>query len=225
MQLQHWIHTHTHTHTRLMAHCLGLPGWAGTRKVKPIWILLKKETVSGSGISWAVCKSAPCSRQTTTRQTTTPAPHYSVFYRPYALPAAQPTAPKHWRHFKREYNTEICIEKTVGKLQVTNPTTWLFIICWLLCHLPVMVQLNHETDRRQNSSNDSDHKPENNARQHVTNLRTLNQTKLRLQSVVVQSRVTAVPAFPVTFLPRPEQLLLQTQQQENVPGNIQAEHY
>ena len=35
----------------------------GTRKVKPIWILLKQETVSGSGISWAICKSAPRSRQ------------------------------------------------------------------------------------------------------------------------------------------------------------------
>jgi len=50
--------------------------------------------VSGSGISWAICKSAPCSRQTTT-----PAPHHSVFYRPDALPAAEPTAPKHWRHY------------------------------------------------------------------------------------------------------------------------------
>ena len=49
--------------------------------------------MSGSGISWAVCKSAPCSRQITT-----PAPHHSVFYRPDALPAAQPTASKHWRH-------------------------------------------------------------------------------------------------------------------------------
>jgi len=28
------------------------------RKVKPIWILLKQETVSGSGISWNICKSA-----------------------------------------------------------------------------------------------------------------------------------------------------------------------
>jgi len=63
------------------------------RKVKPIWILLKQETVSGSGISWAICKSAPISRQITT-----PAPHHSVFYRPDALPAAQPTASKHWRH-------------------------------------------------------------------------------------------------------------------------------
>ena len=63
---------------------------AGTRKVKPIWILLKQETVSGSGISWAVCKSAP-----RPRQITMPAPHLSVFYRPDALPAVQPTVSKH----------------------------------------------------------------------------------------------------------------------------------
>ena len=62
----------THTHTRLTAVCPGLPGWAG--KAKPIWILLKQETVSGSGISWAIRKSAPRSRQITT-----PAPHHSVF--------------------------------------------------------------------------------------------------------------------------------------------------
>ena len=79
-------------YTRLTALCPGLPGWAGTRKVKPIWILLKQETVSGSGISWAICKSAP-----RPRQITTPTPHHSVFYRPDALPAAQPTASKHWR--------------------------------------------------------------------------------------------------------------------------------
>ena len=86
-------HTHAHTHTRLTALFPGLPGWAGTRKVKPIWILLKQETVSGSGISWAICMSASRSRQITT-----PAPQHSVFYRPDALPAAQPTASKHWRH-------------------------------------------------------------------------------------------------------------------------------
>ena len=44
---------HTHTHTHLTALFPGLPRWAGTRKVKPIWIILKQETVSGSGISWA----------------------------------------------------------------------------------------------------------------------------------------------------------------------------
>ena len=72
----------------------GLPRWASTRKVKPIWILLKQETVSGSGISWTMCKSAPRSRQITT-----PSPHHSFFYRPDTLLAAQPTASKHWRHF------------------------------------------------------------------------------------------------------------------------------
>ena len=52
----------------------GLPRCAGTRKIKPLSILLKQETVSGSGISWAICKSAPRSSQITT-----PAPHQSVF--------------------------------------------------------------------------------------------------------------------------------------------------
>jgi len=79
------------THTYLTALFPGLPRSLGTRKVKPIWILLKQETVSGSGISWTIRKSAPCSRQTTM-----PAPHQFVFYRPDALPAAQPTASKHW---------------------------------------------------------------------------------------------------------------------------------
>jgi len=87
---------HTHTQTRLMALCPGLPRWAGARKVKPIWILLEQETVSGTGIIWAICKSA-----TRSRQITMPVTHHSVFYRPDALPATQPTASKHWRHYKK----------------------------------------------------------------------------------------------------------------------------
>ena len=54
-----WKTHHTHTHTRLTAIFPGLPRWAGTRKAKPIWILLKQETVSGSGISWNICESVP----------------------------------------------------------------------------------------------------------------------------------------------------------------------
>jgi len=65
---------HKHTHSRLMALFPGLPRWAGTRKVKPILILLKQETVSGRSISWAICKSEPCSGQITT------APHHSSFF-------------------------------------------------------------------------------------------------------------------------------------------------
>ena len=95
------LKSHKRTHL-LTALCPGLPGWASTRKVKPMWILLKQETLSGSGISWAICKSAPHSRQITM-----PAPHRSVFYRPDALPAAQPTASKHWRKFWCFMNRDI----------------------------------------------------------------------------------------------------------------------
>ena len=76
---------HTHTHTRLKALFPGLPRWAGTRKVKPIWILLEQETMSGSGISWAICKSAHSSRQITT-----PAPHHSLFLQA-GCPSCRPT--------------------------------------------------------------------------------------------------------------------------------------
>jgi len=91
-----------HARARVYSPFSGITRVAGTRKVKAIWISLKQETVSGSGISWATCKSA-----TRSRQITTPAPHHSVFYRPDALPAAQPTASKHWRHPK--YFVKLCI--------------------------------------------------------------------------------------------------------------------
>ena len=101
-------HNSMYTHTRLTALFPGLPGWASTTKVKPIWILPKQETVSGSGISRAICKSAPCSRQITT-----PTPHHSVFYRPDTLPAAQPTASKHWR--KSQQHVQCYINLSSGR--------------------------------------------------------------------------------------------------------------
>ena len=82
-----------------------------------IWILLKQETVSGSGISWVRCKSAPCSRQITT-----PASHHSVFYRPDALPVAQPTASKHWRQ-SMLHTMEFNYQSVDILLQI-------FIYCW-----------------------------------------------------------------------------------------------
>jgi len=59
-----------HTHTRLTALCPGLPRWASTRKVKTIWILLKQETVGGSGISWAIMQV--CISLQTDNHTSTP---------------------------------------------------------------------------------------------------------------------------------------------------------
>ena len=85
-----WFVAKVHTYIQTYIHPFNCP-LSGTTRVnryqrgKTIWILLKQEAVSGSGISWAVCKSAPCSRQTTT-----PAPRHSVIYRPHALLAAQP---------------------------------------------------------------------------------------------------------------------------------------
>jgi len=60
--------------------------------------LLEQDTVNGSGISWAVCKSAPYPRQLIM-----PAPHQTLFYRPYAFSATQPMASRHCcscRHMK-----------------------------------------------------------------------------------------------------------------------------
>jgi len=54
--------------------------------------LLEQETVSGSDISWAICKSAP-----RPRYITMPAPNHSVFHRLDAISTTQPTASKHLR--------------------------------------------------------------------------------------------------------------------------------
>ena len=73
----------SHTHTRLTALCPGLPGWAGSRKVKPIWILLRQWVAVAS--AGPLCKSAPRSRQITT-----PTPDHSVFLRA-GCPCCHPT--------------------------------------------------------------------------------------------------------------------------------------
>ena len=99
--LPHHTNT-THTHTRLTTLCLLTSRVSRYQKRKPICILLKQETVSGSGIHWAICKSAPRSRRITM-----PAPHCSVFYRPDALPATKPTVSKHWRQYHTNTTTTL----------------------------------------------------------------------------------------------------------------------
>ena len=63
-----WTHTHTHPFNGSFS---GTTQVSRYQKGKPIWILLEQETVSGSGISWAICKSAPCSKQTPCQHPTT----------------------------------------------------------------------------------------------------------------------------------------------------------
>jgi len=103
--------------------------------------LLKQETVSGSGISWAMCKSAP-----RFRQITTPAPHHSVFYRPDALPAAQPTASKHWRDkMVRIHNKNARNNLLYNKRYLLLPIsimTMLELECWRASSSQVVKWLN-----------------------------------------------------------------------------------
>ena len=80
--LQSVQHTHTHSHTHTHTQPFNGP-LSRTIQVcryqsstNPTWILLKQETVSGGGISWAIiCKSASRSRQITT-----PAPHHPLHW-------------------------------------------------------------------------------------------------------------------------------------------------
>ena len=67
------IHTHTHPFNGPFSQTTQVSRYQKGKK--PIWILLKQVTVSGSGISWAICKSASRSRQITM-----PVPHHSSFF-------------------------------------------------------------------------------------------------------------------------------------------------
>ena len=61
-------------------------------------------------------------------QITTPAPHHSVFYRPVALPAAQPTASKHWRQVKIRYKNSnkslLTYSPIIIKFSTVASTRW-----------------------------------------------------------------------------------------------------
>jgi len=110
--------TRTHAHTAL---CPGLPGSAGARNVKPIWILLKQQTVSG--ISWAKCKSASHSRQITT-----PAPHHSVFTgRMPFLPPNQQHQSTEGSWTQRDYTKNV-LSVAVGMSDYLNNC---YYYCWI----------------------------------------------------------------------------------------------
>jgi len=89
-------------YSRLTGFFPGQPGYAGTRKVNHSGFYWSTRWWGGSGISWTICKSfAPCSRQITT-----PVSHH-CFYRPDALPAAQPTASKTLQNQQKSQHTTL----------------------------------------------------------------------------------------------------------------------
>jgi len=116
------INKHTHAHTRLTALFPGLPGWAGTRKVKPIWILLKQLTVRDSGISWAIYKSASRSSQITM-----PVLHHSSFLQA-GCPSCRPTnSVKALKAVLQCFDCLLCLLST--KL-LRN--FWHMFVCWFM---------------------------------------------------------------------------------------------
>ena len=110
-----------HAHIRLTALFSGTTRVSRYQKGKPIRILL-----SGSGISWAICKSAPrC------RQITMPAPHHSVFYRPDALPAAKATASEYLLYSANSCENQNACPDYRALIQITMEvmgTHWIFLV-------------------------------------------------------------------------------------------------
>ena len=82
------IHTHTHTHVYGPLSRTTRVSWYQKGKTNPDFTEARDSEWQWHQLG--ICKSAPCSRQITM-----PAPHHSVFYRPDALPATQPTVSKH----------------------------------------------------------------------------------------------------------------------------------
>ena len=102
----------THSHTRLMALFLDYPGQLSERWNQSGFYWSKRQWV-------AVASAGPYALRS--RQITTPLPHRSVFYRPDALPAAQPTASKHWKAYFLKF--------------VTLYKLFLCVLCFALCAL------------------------------------------------------------------------------------------
>ena len=76
----------SHSHTCLTALFPGLPGWAGTRKVKSIWIFT--EAIDSEWQWHQLGHMQVCTSLQTDYHASTPP---LCFYRPDVLPAAQPT--------------------------------------------------------------------------------------------------------------------------------------
>ena len=149
---QHYAHplyttqnnTHTHTQHTFIGPLSRTTRVSRYRKVKPILIVLKQETESG--ISWAICKSTPRSRQITT-----PAPHRSSFLQTgcpswcptnsvKALKAYQ-TKQQHNRHY------QATLHACSAQLQpIVTHAAWSWSVCMSVGH-----NLRH-TKKRMNRS-------------------------------------------------------------------------
>ena len=95
------VHNNHYTHTRLKPFFQDYPGEPVPERQNQSGFFTEARDSEGTyihlyihlySIFWSyiqLCQS---------RQITMPAPHHTVFYRPDALPTAQPAASEHWRH-------------------------------------------------------------------------------------------------------------------------------
>ena len=118
---------HAHVHARVSHRCVRVCVCACVRACVRACVCVHAQVShhSVSGISWAICKSAPRSRQIPM-----PAPHHSVFYRPDALPAAQPIVLKYVMYVIFKYImmhmtcssfhtfTALCIRKSIRPVRI-----------------------------------------------------------------------------------------------------------
>jgi len=82
----------------LISHLMPVPHFSRYQNV-PIWILLELSIMEWSWWWWKDDGGDNWSYKTCTAPVKSPSPtnQYSTFYRPDALPVAQPTMSKHWR--------------------------------------------------------------------------------------------------------------------------------
>jgi len=102
-----------HNNMLLTAICPGLSWWAGTRKVKPIWIWRKRH--------WVAMVSA--------------GPYTKWHLAPRQHPATQPTVSKHWRHntYNNYYYNHFTAGEPVPEETFTHShLSWSSIIQYLL---------------------------------------------------------------------------------------------
>jgi len=92
-----------HNHNRFTAFFPEPPGWAGERE-KNFWTLWCKERLTEADITQTIRLGATLSRLTSAHLH-----HPPLFYRPDALPAAQPTVSKQMLYIKRYTNLQASV--------------------------------------------------------------------------------------------------------------------
>ena len=108
---------HHHHHNHSTALFPGPPGWAGARR-ELVDFMMQGKINTGRHTDHPAGRHSILTNQC-------PPPPSPIFYRPDALPAAQPTASKHWRHTQKQLTIWIsrvddCYRSRLNNLNVKD---------------------------------------------------------------------------------------------------------